>query len=247
MDAYVGSIILWPVPWVPSGWHLCDGALLPVNNFQALFALIGTTYGGNGTTTFALPDLRNRVPVGTMAGNGPFPSHGTVNPTPGFLDQSVTLTLNNLPTHTHTAAFTGTGGGGSGPLQASGPVSLPFSATVNSTGTATIGSTAAGAPVRNPSTGALLGTAAGPAGAVYLPAGSTPTVALGGTNAVSVTGTAAGTVTGSMALPVTGATGITGGSVAVATTGAGLPFTVTTPSQALNFIIALQGIFPSQN
>lgn len=65
MDVFIGSIMLWPVPWIPQGWRLCDGSLMSVQENQALFSLIGNRYGGDGRTTFALPDFRNAVVVGS--------------------------------------------------------------------------------------------------------------------------------------------------------------------------------------
>ncbi len=64
MDYYLGEIIIWSAPWLPQGFMWCNGAQLQVSQYQALFAIIGTTYGGNGTTTFALPDLRGVLPLG---------------------------------------------------------------------------------------------------------------------------------------------------------------------------------------
>jgi microcystin-dependent protein len=62
MDPFVGEIRLVPFNFAPKGWAICAGQLLPINQNQALFALLGTTYGGDGRTTFALPDLRGRIP-----------------------------------------------------------------------------------------------------------------------------------------------------------------------------------------
>jgi microcystin-dependent protein len=70
MDAFIGSIILWPMTWAPKGWMLCDGRILQIGQYTYLYSLLGTYFGGNGTTTFALPDLRGRVPVGTGQGTG---------------------------------------------------------------------------------------------------------------------------------------------------------------------------------
>jgi len=89
---FLGEIKLLPYDWPPKGWALCAGQLLPIASNQALFSLLGTTYGGNGTTNFALPDLRGRVPAHP---SGATPS-GTVAGA-----ESVTLTSLNLPAHNH--------------------------------------------------------------------------------------------------------------------------------------------------
>ncbi|SFD81669.1 phage tail protein [Paracidovorax konjaci] len=63
-ECYIGTILLWTASFVPRGWALCDGSLLNITQNPALFAILGTRYGGDGRTTFQLPDLRNRVPMG---------------------------------------------------------------------------------------------------------------------------------------------------------------------------------------
>ncbi|WBO84438.1 phage tail protein [Hymenobacter yonginensis] len=95
---YIGQIILF----AGSNWQLqnylpCNGQLLPINQYTALFSVIGPTYGGNGRDNFALPDLRGRVPMG--AGQGPGLSNYNVGQAGGT--ETVTLTAGNLPTHTH--------------------------------------------------------------------------------------------------------------------------------------------------
>lgn len=89
--------------FAPSGWALCEGQLLPISQNQALFSILGTTYGGDGRTTFGLPDLRGRVPVGV--GNGPAISN--VNAGQKFGLSTVTLTPANLPVHNHIFSLTG--------------------------------------------------------------------------------------------------------------------------------------------
>jgi microcystin-dependent protein len=69
-DYFVGEIRLFAGRYPPANWHLCDGTLLPITGYEALYSLIGTTYGGNGSSNFALPDLRGRVPVGQGTGAG---------------------------------------------------------------------------------------------------------------------------------------------------------------------------------
>jgi microcystin-dependent protein len=91
-DAYIGEIRLMSFSVVPKGWTLCNGQLLPINQNQALFSLLGTTFGGDGTTTFALPNLQGRVPM--HAGNNH--ERGEVGGQPQH-----TLILTELPQHTH--------------------------------------------------------------------------------------------------------------------------------------------------
>ncbi|MBU2940087.1 tail fiber protein [Lacinutrix sp. C3R15] len=96
-DAYLGDIKLTAVYFVQSGWMECDGSLLPIAQNTALFSLLGTQYGGDGITTFALPDLRGRVPIGQGAGPG-LPSYSQGNQ--GGL-HTTTLVEANLPAHNH--------------------------------------------------------------------------------------------------------------------------------------------------
>ena len=97
MDPFLGEIRLFPWEWPPRGWLLCAGLLLSIQQNSALFALLGTTYGGNGTTTFALPDLRGRVPIDRSSQEPQGARDGT---------ETVTLTIATMPAHTH--ALTGT-------------------------------------------------------------------------------------------------------------------------------------------
>jgi microcystin-dependent protein len=96
---YIGEILLVPYNFAPHNWAFCNGQLLPINQNQALFALLGTTFGGNGTTNFALPDLRGRSPIG--AGQGPGLLPYTLGEIGG--QETVTLTVNQLPAHDHPA------------------------------------------------------------------------------------------------------------------------------------------------
>ncbi|WP_448677434.1 phage tail protein [Delftia acidovorans] len=97
MDNFVGEIRLFGGNFAPAGWALCNGAILSISQYDTLFALIGTTYGGDGQNTFALPDLRARIPVGQ--GQGP----GLTNRVMGeqFGVAEVTLLQNDMPAHTH--------------------------------------------------------------------------------------------------------------------------------------------------
>ena len=96
MDPFLGEIRLVPFTFAPKGWAFCAGQLLPINQNQALFALLGTTYGGDGRTTFALPDLRGRVPVGAgQAGGSEYPLGSSGG------HETVKLTVGQLPSHSH--------------------------------------------------------------------------------------------------------------------------------------------------
>ncbi|OXM86652.1 phage tail protein [Paenibacillus rigui] len=99
MDPYVGEIRLFSGNFAPIGWALCDGHLLPIQSYTALFSVIGATYGGDGKTNFAVPDLRGRAPM--HWGNGPGLTPRTYSETGGEAD--VTLLENEIPYHTHTA------------------------------------------------------------------------------------------------------------------------------------------------
>ncbi|ANF83608.1 Phage tail collar [Pseudomonas antarctica] len=97
MEVFLGTIQPFAFNFAPQGWALCEGQILSLNQYQALFALIGTTYGGNGTQNFGLPNLQGRLPIGQ--GNGVNLSPRVVGEFSGT--ESVTATLANLPTHTH--------------------------------------------------------------------------------------------------------------------------------------------------
>lgn len=101
-NPYIGDIMLFAGNFCPRGWANADGQLLAVNSNEALFSLYGTTYGGDGRTTFALPDLRNRVPVGS--GQGPGLTTRNLGQKGG--SYSITLTANNLAGHSHAATTT---------------------------------------------------------------------------------------------------------------------------------------------
>ncbi len=92
-DFYLGEIRLFGFGFAPKNWAICDGKIMQVAQNQALFSLIGGTYGGDGRTTFALPDFRGRVPVGPNYTTVPWGKPGGV--------ENVTLTKTQVPTHTH--------------------------------------------------------------------------------------------------------------------------------------------------
>ena len=189
---FLGMIIQVGFNFNPRGWQLCNGQLLPISQNTALFSLLGTTYGGNGTTTFALPDLRSRVAIHQGQGNGL--SDYVIGQVGGT--ETTTLNQNQMPIHTHTF------NGSTSNFQAS-------------TTKATVQVPAAGAMLAH--TQDLSGKGSTPD--IYLPTGSQASVALGGLN-------------------VAGTNSNAGGSQ---------PFSIIQPYLTTNFVIALQGIFPSRN
>jgi microcystin-dependent protein len=97
---YVGEIRMFAGNFAPAGWMFCEGQLLPISEYETLFNLIGTTYGGDGQSTFALPDLRGRLPI--HQGNG-----FTLAETGGA--ETITLTVQQIPAHSHPVAAATTG------------------------------------------------------------------------------------------------------------------------------------------
>ncbi|MGG9962810.1 phage tail protein [Ferruginibacter sp. SUN106] len=172
-DPFIGNVILFGGTFAPVGWAFCDGSLLPISENDALFSLIGTTYGGDGQVTFGLPDLRGRMPI--HQGQGAGLSTYVIGQMAGT--ESVTLLPGQVPPHSHTV--------------------LSNSAT-------------AGTNVPN---------------ANFLAAQSTLSEYIPGASANSVMS-----------------------PVAIAnSTGGGLPHSNIMPSLAINYIIALQGIYPPQS
>lgn len=105
-DAFIGEIKIFAGFYAPVGWALCDGSLLPISRFSALFDLIGTSFGGDGQTQFALPDLRGRMPV--HIGHGSGLSNRKLGDSGGA--EEVTLSVAQLPKHKHTPnAYFGNG------------------------------------------------------------------------------------------------------------------------------------------
>lgn len=212
---FIGEIRAVGFNFPPRGWAPCDGRLLPIAQNTALFSLLGTTYGGNGQTTFGLPDLRGRVPTGQGQGPGlPVMDMGEMAGT-----VTTTLTLAQMPAHNHQAVFQG-------------------SAVAVGAPTIEVGTTASGALV-NPTNGSVS----------YLTA---VTAATSGGDSVDFQGLYTSTAPASGAKGTLG--GITGGStvtaagtVTVGVAGSSTPVSITQPYLGVNFIIALEGIFPSRN
>jgi microcystin-dependent protein len=100
-EPFLSEIRMMSFVFPPKGWSLCDGQLLPINQNQALFSLLGTTFGGNGQTTFGLPDLRGRIPIHVGQGHVLGERAG---------EQAHTLTISEMPTHVHLAQASPTDG-----------------------------------------------------------------------------------------------------------------------------------------
>jgi len=98
-EGFIGEIKMFAGNFAPRGWALCEGQLMDISSNTALFSILGTIYGGDGRTTFGLPDMRGRVPMG--AGNGPGLTSRTIGQKGE--NQSRTLTTLNIPTHNHVA------------------------------------------------------------------------------------------------------------------------------------------------
>lgn len=210
MDVYVGFISPFPFNWAPAGWALCNGLTVPMQQYAALYSLIGTQYGGDGRTTIGLPDLRGRqiVGMGQQPGGTNFQiaSHGGA--------EQILLTSAQVPlaVHTHSATFTPGGSGGAASLSVS---------------TAT---PSAAPPLLTNGQTAYLANAAG--GAVLKGLYTTTAPTEGATATI----------------PVNGGGG-SGGTVAVGAAGQSATAAVPlmNPFLALNFCIALIGLYPSRN
>jgi len=220
MDAFLGTILPWPGTYAPAGWAFCDGSPLQVSQYPALFAVISNQFGGDGRTTFKLPDLRGRTILGT---NGQTPLTSRAIAATGGAEQAsvvatgtanVALTTANLPAHAHPATLSMSG------LTATTKISVSTGTNgqLNAVQDAVLSSTAGG------SSGA----------AVYLAPPNAPAapVTLGG---VSTTVTGSGSVT----------VGNTGGGTPFPVT-VNVPVAAPTlpPFLVLNYIICLEGLFP---
>lgn len=228
-DPFLGEIRLVAFNYAPDGWVLCQGQTLAISQYQALYSLLGTTFGGDGVRTFQVPDLRGRV--ATQFGPGPtgttvFGQAGGTGAVTAQAQGAVMLTEQNMPAHTHGATFTGTGGG----------------ATVQPTITVKVSTdqaTAAAAPANG-----FLATA--------------KAAGLGAVTNIYSAGAASGTTTlNAQTAVATGGSGggITGGTVAIASAGQAQPAPVPVsvnvsvpaalpPFLAMNYMMATGGIYP---
>lgn len=219
-ECFVGSVVLWAGSFVPQGWNLCDGTELPINGNELLFAVIGTTYGGNGQTNFALPNLLNKVPMGTSPTVALASKGGSTTAT---TKTEVTLIADNLPVHDHTNS------------------TLVLTAVTADTTVKLSTDTTGGQQIAGQSS-MLTGTTAGSAAAaaIYLPSTTTPLapVHLGG-----VTTTIAADVNVTVSDNVTGNAATAPAPVAFT----GQLTDTTLLGQTLNYIICTSGLYPTRN
>lgn len=202
-DPFIGQISMFAGNFAPRGWALCNGQLLAISSNSALFSLLGTNYGGDGVTTFALPNLQSRSPVGTGTGGG------LTNVQLGQVGgvESTTLTTLNMPIHSHGVTTT---------------------ATAISTGSLQVAGTGSNASTTPSATNNILGAsgAGGPPSAAIWSDQLTSPVTLANPETINTT------------LNV---------NVTVQPTGSSQPLPIRNPYLGMNFIIALEGIYPSRN
>lgn len=244
MDPLIGTIVISAFNWAPVNYALCQGQSLAINQYQALFSLINALYGQKDNSSFYLPNLSGRAPVGTgqLSGGGTYAVGKQIGA------ETVTLNQTHLPMHSHTATFQPT----MGDVQVNIPATtgnLAVTASLPLATTATGTATASPAPA---------GNATNYIGAVTAKASSGPT-----SYNVSFTGlfsNSATPPTGGASSPVntvvTGTAGtgavianvstVKGGAVSIGNSGANAPFSNLQPSLVMNFIIALNGIYPDR-
>lgn len=224
MDAFVGTILPWPIPYAPQGWAFCNGQSIPITQHQALYSLIGSLYGGDDRTYFNLPNLVGRFPVGANRMGTPLP--GTLNTNLATFggDTEVTLAQSQVPAHVHAISNTveSTGGGsGTTTVSIDIPVNTDAYDATKATNTpgpnTTLGQGKAGSFTTN------IYTTSPPTAGAHLPTFTANGSFLVPPPAVSVT---------SVCSPQH-----TGGTI---------PVTITPPYLGINYIIALEGIYPQR-
>lgn len=245
MEAFLGTILPWPSSWAPDGWALCQGQTIQITQNQALYSLLGVTYGGNGSSTFNLPDLRGRFPVGV----GQSPGSTTIyelGKTKGteqgsaIVNSAGILKPENLPGHTHT--FAGT----------------KSDVTINVSGSADLSNVKSSVPATTDLSGgsksnipnttlvlgpAILGSAAATICNVYYNQSTNPA------NNIKVlsnpvSGTASVTASGTASITPAGTVGSTTNTPTAVSVAGSVTYSTVSPCLPINFIIALQGLYP---
>ena len=149
MDPFLGQICLFGFNFPPVGWAFCNGQALSIAQNSALFALLGTTYGGNGTTTFNLPNLQGRVPM-HFSNNHPQGQAGGA--------ETVSIGISNLPAHTHGINATGAMGGRAGAGNSDSPVGAIPASSANTENFSTLAKTGDMAPIAVTATATTTGS-----------------------------------------------------------------------------------------
>ncbi|PPC75545.1 phage tail protein [Pokkaliibacter plantistimulans] len=229
-EAYTGEVCIMAGSYCPANTVELMGQLLAINEFQALYSLMGTTYGGDGRVSFGVPDMRGRAPTGYGTGPGLTSRPWSTK----YGQEGVVQTVAQMPQHNHQAVFTPTGGGTGGTSTATGTVTLDVTGSVKiGTSTNTL-TTRSNTPVNN----AVLGPAQLTTANVYAPAGTSADLVIGPDNAVT------GKATGNVSLEVTGGGSSGGGVVTVGNTGGGQAIPTVSPSIAMRYCMVTDGIYP---
>lgn len=237
-EDYIGSICVVPYTrGCPSGYVAADGRILNIQAYTALYSLVGNVFGGDGRTTFGVPDLRGRVVVGTGVAVSPYTSQVTLGQKRG--QESVTLNANNVPAHTHSATFAATSG--------QVPVTIPAQAASGAITATAVTDIVPGAPgsidpapnVHNYYLTGVAGTGSGTV-TVTIPGSDKSTL-----NGTRVTVDSSNYKSGTSAQTVNVNT-VTGGTVTVAPNpSTNAPVATLPPELGLTYCIATTGIYPS--
>lgn len=249
MDLYMGMVFPWPISFAPNGSQLCQGQSMNIQQYEALYSLMGTVFGGNGSTTFNLPNLMGR----TLVGTGQSPLNGqifTQGMTLGTYINTVAISGNNLPVHTHGASFTPTVGTQSVVIPGStaqGSLSASVTAKVN-VGVSGTASPAANANVYLGGLSAAQGLSSVNVTGPYAASQAASTANLSG---VSAAVTPSSNYNPGSSAATVSINAVTGGAVAVQPGGgtaspSPLMIGATQPSMAMNFVICLTGLYPER-
>jgi microcystin-dependent protein len=247
MDQYIGQLMLFAGNFAPRGWAFCHGQLLSIAQNSALFSLLGTTYGGDGQTTFGVPDLRGRAPIGM--GQGPGLSNITQGEMAGAA--AVTLTTAQMPAHSHPVTLAGAEVNINATLKgtittANAKGSFPATTVPVTDGKVTIpvNSSPRNTDLFNPSEGVLAPTAAASykaaSNANYKENGS-----LVGAVAKIPEIPFALTVSGTVDVPINTKAPVVG-TASAASAGGSQSVDIRSPYLGMNYCIAVEGIYPSR-
>lgn len=230
IDPFIGTIMTTAIKFAPKGWKMCDGTTLSINQYEALFSLIGNIYGGDGLNNFKLPDLRCRMPVGVGEDPAPILRKFTLGQADGRDNITLVAAQVPLPAHTHAATFA--------PTMGKETVDIPETKGDPALSVKVSASTATGTQ-QMPVAGSYLAGSSFTNAKIYAATATSP-VELGGV-----------VLSGKPDIPASkvSITTMTGGSVTNATTAqpAAMAVDLMNPCLALNFIIAMEGVYPPRS